>query len=995
MYRHLNKLTSLLLLFLVGQLLVGCTTRKSRDEQSLLAKGWHNTNAHFNGYFNAAEIMEESVLLLEEQHEDNYNQVLDMFPFMATDNPSIVYEEMDRAVEKVTIVVRKHPYSNWTDDSYLLAGQAQFVKRDYESAEQTFRYVVNEFRPKPKRARSKKERLAQAEEEKKNPRGPQVKKTAAQARKDRLIAREDAAKERKRLAKQRDKERKQRIKEREKEAKARKKARKKGIKLPTVTKDTTTVKEPEPEEVIVDEGPVGMISIFNKSQDLGLDGEQYGSKSGSYIAKHRPSFQEARLWLAWTLVKRDDFDQAQLILEDLRNDRGTFADVRRKGLAVQAFLYLESDRPELAIPYLMEAADAANDRNEEARYYYIAGQLHQQLNEPTEAYQAFEAVVKAKPQYDLEFGALLNMAQNEYLSGSGSADEALARLEKMRKEDKNQPYESQIYFSMANIALRMGDEPKGMEYLQKALASPSAQPNNRVEAYGLLARLNYDRADYLPAKLYYDSTLTMMPKTDLRYAETLKRRDNLIDIAGFIQSIELKDSLLTLAELSEEQQLKLAENMLKAEREAKKKQQEEQQNSPGGPAPEVFAANSSFWAYDSRAIKRGERDFSRKFGDRILEDNWRRRNKNSTSIFEAEGDGNQNVKEEAIVLTVTPEEVKEFLKGVPNDDKEKDAMRLELQDAMFNLGRLYRNKLEDNQKTVETLEAYHQRFERTNNEAESWYYLYLAHTDLGNTAKANEYKEKLAQKWGDTKYAKYLTDPNFINEFLGEEAQRERTYSATYELFEAGNYQEAYTKAQQELNKLFGQHPLKAKYALLAAMASGNVQGKDAYINELRQVVSKYNGTPEQTRAKEILRLLGEGGAALPGGSREVETSFKATPAELHYMVMVFDSRDIDLNEAKIKVSDYNNKYHKLARLRITNVYLGSDNSTPVLVMRRFKDAEEAMEYYNTSIKNKADFLSRTDVDYKMYPVSQSNYREILKARAITGYEEFFQKNYN
>lgn len=994
MYKHLNKLTSFLLLFIACQLLVGCTTRKSREEQSLLAKGWHNTNAHFNGYFNAAEILDESVVVLEDQHEDNYNQQLDMFPFMATDNPSVVYEELDRAIEKVTIVTRKHPYANWTDDSYLLAGQAQFLKRDYETAEQTFRYVVNEFRPRPKRAKTKKERLAQAEEEKKNPRGPKIKKTAAQARKDRLVAREDAAKERKRLAKARDKERKKRVKERKKQAKERKRARKKGIRIAPVKKDTLKVEEPELEEIVVDEGPVGMISIFNKSRDLGLDGEEYGSKPGSYIAKHRPSFQEARLWLAWALVKRDDFDQAQLILEDLRKDRGTFADVRRKALAVQAFLYLESKQPELALPYLKEAADASNDRNERARYYYIAGQLHQQLNEPTEAYQAFEAVVKANPQYDLEFGALLNMAQNEYLSGSGSPEQALARLEKMRKEEKNLPYESQIYFSMANISLRTGDEPQGMEYLQKALASPSAKTNNRVEAYGLLAKLNYDRADYLSAKFYYDSTLTVMPKTDLRYPETVKRRDNLVDIASYIQSIELKDSLLTIAELSEDDRLKLAEEILRKQREEKKRQQEAANKNPDGPAPEVFAANSDFWAYDVRGIKKGERDFSRKFGDRNLEDNWRRKNRASTSIFEAEGDGATSEVEEEISTIITPEEAKGFLKDVPTDDQAKGAMQLELQDAMFNLGRLYRNKLNDNKKTVETLEAYHQRFERVNNEAESWYYLYLAHTELGNVAKANEYKNKLSQKWGDTKYAKYLTDPNFINEFLGEEAQRERSYAQAYLLFDADDFQGAYTKSESELKKLLGQHPLKAKYALLMAMANGNLKGRDAYVNDLRQVVAKYNDTPEQTRAKEILRLLGEGGAALPGGGRQVESSFKVTPEELHYMILVFDSRDVDLNDAKIKVSDYNNKYHKLARIRITNVYLGSDNSTPVLVMRRFKDAKEAMSYYTTSQKNKDDFLSRTIVDYKIYPVSQSNYREILKARSVEGYEEFFSENY-
>lgn len=992
----MNKLTRFLLLLLVFQLLLAsCTTQKKRDDQSAIGKLWHNMNAHFNGYFNAQEILEESILVLDEQHIDNYNQQLDMFPFMASDNPSVVYSELDRAIEKVAIVSRRHPYSNWTDDCYLLAGQAQFLKRDFETAEQTFRFVVSEYRPRPERGKGK----SSSSDEYREPRGPRVQQSSAQERKARANAREDAKKEREKTIKQRQKERAQAAKARKKEIKARQKARKKGIKIPrtNVAVADTLQKEPDPiPEELTDEGPVGMISIFNKSRDLGLlEGEEYGSKPPPYFLKHRPAFQEARLWLAWTLVKRDAISQAQLILEDLRKDKGTYSDVRRKAMAVQAFLYVESKETALAIPYLKEAAELATDRNERARYYYIAGQLHQELNEASEAYKAFEAVVKTRPAYDLEFGARLNMAQNAFMSGSGSAEDAISQLDRMRRDKKNINYESQLYFSMANIALRSGNETLGLEYLQKALASPSAQANNRVEAYAMLGKINFDQGDYLAAKLYYDSTLTYMPKTDLRYAQLSKSRDQLVDVAQYISTITLKDSLLALGELPEDVRMAKAEAMLKAQRDAQRRAQQLAlqsgttalaSNSP------IAATYSEYWAYDKQAVKKGMRDFERRFGPRQLEDNWRR-SSSASGLFEAEGDAISEAADAPILIT--KEEAAKLLKDVPADAQAQEAMRLELQEAYFNLGRLYRNVLDDNAKTVSTLEAMHSRFPRINDEAESWYYLYLAHSDLGNTAKAQYYKEQLAQKWKDTKYAKILNDPNFLNDFQSEEGQKMRDYEMAYQLFEAGDFQTAFDRAQLAQTKLLGQHPLKPKYALLAAMASGNLQGKDAYINALRQVVAKYNDTPEQTRAKEILRLLGEGGAALPSGVSAAQASnFRATPNELHYMIVVFNDQAVDLNKAKIVVSDYNNKYNKLDRLKITNVYLGKDNDVPVLVMRRFKNGEDAMNYYNATKKNEADFLSPVQASFRMFPVSQTNYREVLKQRSVDGYEAFFRENY-
>lgn len=65
-----------------------------------------------------------------------------------------------------------------------------------------------------------------------------------------------------------------------------------------------------------------------------------------------------------------------------------------------------------------------------------------------------------------------------------------------------------------------------------------------------------------------------------------------------------------------------------------------------------------------------------------------------------------------------------------------------------------------------------------------------------------------------------------------------------------------------------------------------------------------------------------------------------------------------------------------------------------MLVMRRFKSGEEAMKYFTGTRKNGGDFLPETSESYTVYPVSQTNYREILKARSLAGYGEWFAANY-
>ncbi len=128
-------------------LLTACVSQKKKGDVSKAAKFYHNTTAHYNGYFNANEIMVESIDRLIDQHQDNYNEILKIYPEYAAAKPELVAEDLDRAIEKVAIVATVHEPSRWVDDCYIILGKAQFLKQDYETAEETFMYFIEEFDP--------------------------------------------------------------------------------------------------------------------------------------------------------------------------------------------------------------------------------------------------------------------------------------------------------------------------------------------------------------------------------------------------------------------------------------------------------------------------------------------------------------------------------------------------------------------------------------------------------------------------------------------------------------------------------------------------------------------------------------------------------------------------------------------------------------------------------------------------------------------------------
>ena len=122
-------------------LLSGCSTTKSKDDQSKFKKFYHNTTSKYNGFFNAKEIMATTLVELDDLHEDNYNKVLPVYNYVAVENPKSVTPELDKAIEKVITVATIHDLSNYVDDCYVLMGTAQYLKQDYASAEETFQYL--------------------------------------------------------------------------------------------------------------------------------------------------------------------------------------------------------------------------------------------------------------------------------------------------------------------------------------------------------------------------------------------------------------------------------------------------------------------------------------------------------------------------------------------------------------------------------------------------------------------------------------------------------------------------------------------------------------------------------------------------------------------------------------------------------------------------------------------------------------------------------------
>ncbi len=963
---------------------VACVTKKKRNETSKFGKFYQNTTAYYNGYWNSKEIIKESMKTLRLANVDDYNKILEVEDFVSIDNPKMVKADMDRILEKVSTVAQLHEPSDWVDDCYVMMGKAQYLKQEYETAEETLEYFQEDFNPsnpygrnyKSKKPKGKAAKKAKEIEKKEKDREKEEKT------KIKVAEKKEKAKSQAEIRKNKEKEREKAKKEKEKERKEAAKNRKKGIKTSKAPspKVDTPVNTPKSNET-----PKSDITTSNE--------EPYKPVAPIKPTEDKTAYSEGMLWLAKTYIKRENWFAAQMLLERLSSN-AVSEDIKSELPATYANLYIKQKRYSEALPKLDEAINVEDSKSLKARYAFIAGQISQLNNNNEAALNYFATANKYASNPKMEFMSELAVAKNGIISGKKSKDSVIKDLKKLLDQDKYVEVKDQIYFTLAEIELSQNNENQAIDYFKSSIANNISDQKLKAEAYYRIANQYYVDEKYLFASNYYDSTLTLILNTDPRHGQVKRYVDNLKDIAANLSIIGYQDTLLYFASLDDGIKQKKVMEYLERN---KKNQTETPQAKDNNFANKfnttgaVDFGNSSFFAYNKTSKERGREEFNKAWGKRPLGDDWRRSNKSSSNSEDETNQGAKVSEADAKVEKISKEEYELFLREIPSNPIKKQEANDKIMVAMFNLGKLFRDKIENFIKSAETLEGMHSRFGPTPYELDSYFYLYLDYTDLANIAKANEYKSYIIKKYPDSKYASILSDPDYFTKSKSQTDKAGQYYKTVYGMFEKGEYKRALDAINQSTSVVGDDNSYEAKMALLKAMCLGNLEGKDAYVKGLNEVISSYPNTPEQLKAKEIMRFLGGDKSAF-ANVQDVDKIFQRDEASIHYVTIItYALEEPQHVNFKVAISEFNKKHFKAERLQFGDATLNIQDNSQIILVRKFDNEAKAIEYYNKVLKDKEEFTGGVSYTYDILPISQANYRKMVSERSAVSYRTYFE----
>ena len=735
---------------------------------------------------------------------------------------------------------------------------------------------------------------------------------------------------------------------------------------------------------------------------------------------------DAFLWLIRSYTEMERYAEASELIQSLQGDDAFPKRLERDFAIITADYYMQQNDYAEAIKYLDIAVNKTFWKKQKARLTFIAAQLYQELGDYTNSSNKFREVTKLNAPYKMAFNARINAAG--VYTGQGDTEKLKKELGKMLRDKKNTEFQDQIYYALGNIFFKEGNSELAVENFRSSVSTSVSNDFQLALSAITLADIYFDHMEYRNSQAYYDSAMVVIDENYPNHKNITIRYNNLTQLVENLVLVEREDSLQKIALMEPAERNALIDEMIAAEEE-KQQQLDLAASGVGGNNAGFYRANENrfglgststgggWYFYNPQTVSYGKNQFQQLWGRRKLEDNWRRANKGSNSVDLLDEFGEPEEEEEMVVRIEDPLKREYYTQDLPLTDSLMTASHDKIKDALYNAGKIFKSEFSNYERSIEAFEDLNERYPDNVYVLSAYFDLYDLNELLGDKSRSDYYRNLIIQRYPDSKYAKYLLNPNFFIDLEMQKDSLNRLYQYTFSKYNTGQYAQVVTLTSQ-MNDLEPDSIIIPKIDFLRTVALG-VQAKNMQSLEagLRGYTEKYPKKETTILAEQILSLIED--STLADYQKLVELGYlndeiqnEELKAEntnindefggkfdydedlLHYFIVAYPrSAEVDVNRLKFDIANYNIDHYTKIDFDIETENL--DNKTAFLIVRALSSKQNSLIYFRSIIRQSEVFQALTDVDYINIVASSSNYRAILADKSLSDYLRFFVKNYS
>ncbi len=770
---------------------------------------------------------------------------------------------------------------------------------------------------------------------------------------------------------------------------------------------------------------------FHKGDFLGSVG------TFNYVIRHYEFdpdvVAQCQLWVARAYAEMGWLYEAEDMLSKVQADN-----LKRKNAplyaATAADIRLKAKQYKEAIPFVKLALPDESRKGNRARFAYVLGQLYELDNKPQDAYDAYKKCIRLYPPVVMDFNARIRMAQL-----SADKKKAIRKLNNMAKNYKYHEQLDVLYGAIGDIYLAQHDTLHALENYELAIEKSEKTGMDKAAVLLKAGDIYYTQRKYDKAAPCYSEAITILPVESDGYQRIRVLAEVLDELNKEYSTVQLQDSLQHLSTLSEEEQMKIAEQVVtdlrkaEAEDSARAAQREREARDKGLTSVNTSkmiggaGASTEWYFYNPQLMRNGKQEFTRKWGNRPLEDNWRRRSKASSGDWtpsatdeESEDETGELTDSMAADSTVVEKprvtdiyDPAYYLQQIPRTPADFAVSDSTIADALFKMIFIYKDQLQDTIQAEVTFEEFCRRFPQDKRCVELYYMRYLDALKDNNTAAAEESRQAILSKYPDSKQAQIVANPQYFAQLRQMAAEQDSLYEATYNAYRAGQF--ATVKANTDhAEQNYPLSPLMPRFLFLNAVAKARTEGKEAFGASLRDMISRYPDSELAAMSRNMLAMLGQGMESQKGGAvstlsskredmqvevqaADTTVQFSAARDERAFVLLIYpvthtmtdDELQAELNNLLYEVALFNFTRFLIRDFDLTTLTAYSAGATlRISGMESMDEAEWYIGILTDSPEMQALLQNR---QITIIPITETNSQLIGNGKTMEDYNEFMK----
>jgi tetratricopeptide (TPR) repeat protein len=657
-----------------------------------------------------------------------------------------------------------------------------------------------------------------------------------------------------------------------------------------------------------------------------------------------------------------------------------------------------------AIRYLEDALDKRWKRPVVRRYHYILGQLYQAQGKFPQAAKHYRRVMRSFAPEAMKVNATINYS---YLADGRTANMRQTLID-MTKKQRYEDYYDMIYFALAELEARAGNEAQAVDYYTLAIEkNTGGNAALRTKANYKLALYFEKIGDYEQAQKYYSNTAELMSSNDPNYKTVQNKAKNLNILAENLRVIRTQDTLQRIARMSEAERAQYVERCIAQAKESEQKAKDAANRAASSGAGGFGAAQGAWYFNNPAILEKGKQEFKNTWGNRRLADNWRYAAQNDDFGNQDENTDAPQQSDIAAATSASPNtasnsDAENCLRDVPFTEEQMSASHKALADALLGAAKAYRNYMYDNPAAIKMLEDLLKRYPFTEHKLEAYFYLYAMYLQEKDNKRSDEYKQKILDEFPNSEVAQVLINPNYSSKSELIKRQADTLFEKAYKHYTRNEYGDALRMAQTGVSQ-YKELPIAANFALLQALAKGRDAGLAGHIYNLQLVVSAYPNTDAAQTAQSMIDYLKGNEVEILQHIDGIYEDHDSTATDedkpsygtVEYsveegkamFVIGFDPKNVNINQLRFDVTVFNTDMDAVD-LTIETEPMGM--SLSIMKVGIFQRPAAAMEYYR-SISASPTFAQQEGIT--MFVITEHNLELLMTERFLSNYVDFFHKN--